>query len=498
MQDDALAGRLAGAIWGHLVGDAMGVPYEFRRPDDIGEIDAIEFGARGSHGQPPGTWSDDGALMLALLDSLLEAGFDPEDQGRRALAWDDDHAYTPDSDGRFDIGNATFAALKALRAGSPAIEAGPSGDRDCGNGSLMRILPLALVERDLPAPRLVERAHLASRVTHGHPRCQVACALYCLVVVGLLRGVGPGASLVEARAGAREIYAADPSLAAHLAALDEIEAWPGRRGGGYVIDSFWSAWDAFAGATDYADTIRRAIAYGNDTDTTAAIAGGLAGAHWGWASIPLPWRRGMRGRDIVTPLVDRLLGPLGVKTSTAKPLRVDGIPLEGTRLEDTGRVGITFLPGKKRDGYTGPHWRDLDLDLARLRDLGVDALFLLVEDVELEWCEVTELPELMAAAGPELLRFPIRDPRLPADPAAFVTAIRGLVERIASGESIAIACRAGIDRSGMAAACLLVEAGLEPEAAIARVQGHRRGSITLGEQQAFVRGWRSPGPEDPE
>jgi ADP-ribosyl-[dinitrogen reductase] hydrolase len=321
MHDDALAGRLAGAIWGHLVGDATGVPYEFRSPDDIGEIGTIEFGATGTHGQAPGTWSDDGALMLALLDSLLEAGFDPEDQGRRALAWGDQDAYTPDGEGPFDIGNTTSVALQALRADSPAIEAGPSGDRDCGNGSLMRILPLALVDRDLPAAAVVERAHLASRVTHGHPRCQVACALYCLIVVGLLRGGEPGAALADARATARQIYEADPALAAHLAALDEIEAWPGRRGGGYVIDAFWSAWDAFAGATDYAGTIRRAIAYGNDTDTTAAIAGGLAGAHWGWASIPLAWRRGMRGRDIVTPLVDRLVATTGARTSSSRGAR---------------------------------------------------------------------------------------------------------------------------------------------------------------------------------
>ena len=91
----SLGDRLAGAVWGHLVGDAQGVPHEFDMVDP--------------HGQPPGTWSDDGALMLALLDSLISVGFDPEDQGRRALAWADAGAYTPDGDGMFDIGGATSA-----------------------------------------------------------------------------------------------------------------------------------------------------------------------------------------------------------------------------------------------------------------------------------------------------------------------------------------------------------------------------------------------------
>ena len=72
-------------------------------------------------------------------------------------------------------------------------------------------------------------------------------------------------------------------------------------------DSFLSAWDAFAGADSYRSTIERAIAYGNDTDTTAAIAGGLAGIYWGVAGIPGEWLVGMRGREVADPLVDRLV-----------------------------------------------------------------------------------------------------------------------------------------------------------------------------------------------
>ncbi len=302
-----IASRLAGAAWGHLVGDAVGVPYEFKTAEEIGGTDAVRFGATGSHGQPAGTWSDDGALMLALLDSLLEAGFDPDDQGRRALAWRREGAYTPDGDGRFDVGGTTASALHALENGTAAIDAGPTGEHACGNGSLMRILPLALWGRELPAAELADRAHLASRVTHGHLRCQVACAVYCLVLGRLVHGEDRDAVLAPALADARAVYVEDGALAGHLAALDELEAWTAREGSGYVLDAFWSAWDAFAGAADYEDTIRRAVAYGRDTDTTAAIAGGLAGAYWGWKGIPAEWRRGMRGQEVATPLVDRLV-----------------------------------------------------------------------------------------------------------------------------------------------------------------------------------------------
>ena len=481
-----LASRLAGAAWGHLVGDAVGVPYEFgpaRHPD------SVVFGATGAHHQPPGTWSDDGALMLALLDSLFEAGFDPEDQGLRSRAWRLEGTYTPDGDGKFDIGRTTSTALSALASGTPAEDAGPSDEGACGNGSLMRILPVALTGRELPLAQLIGRAHLASRVTHGHPRCQVACAVYCVAVAGLLRGKTPAAALAWALAENERLYHEERGYEAHLVALEELRGWTGRSGRGFVVDSFWSAWEAFAHATDYADAIRRAVAYGSDTDTTAAITGGLAGAHWGWEAIPLAWRRGMRGHDVAQPLVDRLVATAGAMTSTLSELRVNELDLRGTSLEGRGRCGITFLPGKKRDGYSGDHWRDLDLDLARLRSLGVAVLFLLVEDDELDSCRVPELPDVMAADGPELVWFPVRDLRTPTDPLAYRAAVVDLIERIRGDQFVAIACRGGIDRSGMTAACLYREIGLDFEEAIRRTQAARKGSITIGEQQAFVRGW---------
>lgn len=105
--------RLEGAIYGHLCGDALGVPYEFR---DSSEIVDVKWRGHGTHDQPAGTWSDDGALMLALLDSLLDKGFDTTDQGRRAVAWMDK--------GRYAVGGSVFDIGSALRAPSmPCVPA---------------------------------------------------------------------------------------------------------------------------------------------------------------------------------------------------------------------------------------------------------------------------------------------------------------------------------------------------------------------------------------
>ena len=296
---DAADEELRAAVYGHLVADAIGVPYEFGH-----HIETVELRGHGTHNQPPGTWSDDGALMLALLDSLLSVGFDPEDQGRRAIAWADEGRYAIDGV-VFDIGNTTSAALARLRAGVPALEAGPTGERDQGNGSLMRILPVALIDVPADDVALVERAHLASRVTHGHPHCEVACAVYVLVARTLLEHPGGDreAALALATDRLRAVYARDAAFASVLGALLAHRSDVRKPGGGWVLDSFWSAWEAFAAADSYRDTIVRAVSYGNDTDTTAAIAGGLAGIHWGLdestRGIPAEWLQALRDNKIV-------------------------------------------------------------------------------------------------------------------------------------------------------------------------------------------------------
>jgi len=489
------ASRLAGAVWGHLVGDAVGVPYEF---GPARAAESVVFGATGGPwNQPAGTWSDDGALMLALIDSLVGGArgtldqpvLDVEDQGRRALGWRRDGAYAP---GRvvFDIGNATRVALDALEAGAPALDAGPTDERACGNGSLMRILPIGLVGPAWSPRERVVAAHAASRVTHGHPRCQVACAVYVLIVAALVGGMEPAAALAWAFAESGRLYEEERGYEEHAAALEELRAYPERTGSGYVLNAFWSAWDAFASADSYADTIRRAVAYGHDTDTTAAIAGGMAGTSFGWEAIPRDWLRGMRGKEIAQPLVDTLVEGAGCRTSTFSPLRLDELPLGGTSVAGSGRVAMTFLPGKKRDGCSGLHWRDLDLDHARLADAGVDALLLLNEDEELVRALVADLPEVFAAGGkPELIRFPIPDPHVPDDLGAYRACVRDVADRVRAGQFVVIACRGGIDRTGMTAACLLREAGLAFGPAIARVQAARPHTITIGAQQAIVRDW---------
>ena len=300
--------RLAGGLMGLLIGDALGVPYEFNPPETIPPLGQIEFtppvGFERAHmGTPPGTWSDDGAQALCLLVSLLDCGrFDAEDFGRRLVRWRDD-GYLAVDERVFDVGIQTQQAISRLHAGTPALAAGSTEEQALGNGSLMRVLPLALWHRGTDA-ELVADARAQSQVTHGHVRAQLCCALYCLWARRILNEVAdPWTAAVYS------LRTLSPSVFPERAELDNHirpDAPPAGYGRGYVVDALHSARLAVARG-DYETAVRAAIALGNDTDTTACLAGGIAGLRDGIEAIPQRWRDGLRGTELYAPLLERLL-----------------------------------------------------------------------------------------------------------------------------------------------------------------------------------------------
>lgn len=302
------AERLEGGLIGLLVGDALGVPYEFRAPERIPAPELIDYDPppgydRAHKGTPPATWSDDGAQALCLLASLLACGrFDAEDFARRLLRWYDEGYLAVD--GRvFDIGVTTSTALANVRAGMPALEAGPTAEHALGNGSLMRSLPLALWHRGGDA-ELAADAAAQSSVTHGHPRARVCCALYCLWARRVLDDVPD--SWADAAAAVRAVYAEGTAERAELELNVRPDDAPHGLGRGYVVDSLRSA-RVVQRAGDYAAVVRAAVALGHDTDTTACVAGGIAGLRAGVGAIPAGWRERLRGRELVAPLLASLL-----------------------------------------------------------------------------------------------------------------------------------------------------------------------------------------------
>ncbi len=254
-------------------------------------------------GVPPGTWSDDGAHALILLDSLLEKnGLDLDHFSSGLRRWLFEGRFAVNNS-VFDIGAQTSTAINRLNQGIAPDKSGPSDESHNGNGSLMRVLPLALWHNGSNT-ELIQLAARQSLVTHGHPRSQVVCAFYCLWAKASIQGVDAPWDLASAQL--REEAPEDLLPKYEIDLVLDRENLINVRGTGYVLDTLWSARVAFESTSNYEQCVKRAIAFGHDTDTTAAVAGGMAGIRYGLAGIPARWLESLRGKPLVTPLVTRL------------------------------------------------------------------------------------------------------------------------------------------------------------------------------------------------
>jgi ADP-ribosyl-[dinitrogen reductase] hydrolase len=300
--------RIRGGVYGLLIGDALGVPYEFHPAAEIPDAGLVEMVPpkgffRAHEGVPPGTWSDDGAQALLLLESLRQ---NPElsltDFAALLVRWYKDGYMTPD--GRvFDIGIQTRRALGRLMEGVAPDKAGPASERENGNGALMRVLPVVFFAK---TPLEVEElAMRQSVVTHGHIRAQLSCALYSLTAFAILQGATAADAVTFAEDHLLERYSMGPHETELKVVLDGRHEVP--EGSGYVVDSLWSGIKCVLSTSDYETCVRKAIQLGEDTDTTACVAGGLAGLLYGEGALPSRWKSMLKGQAIVESLLEGLV-----------------------------------------------------------------------------------------------------------------------------------------------------------------------------------------------
>ena len=310
------------ALLGLAVGDALGVPVEFQ-PRAARVLDPVTgMRAYGTHRQPAGTWSDDSSLTFCLAETLarpkgLTAVPDLADFARRSINWLY-HAYWTATHETFDVGNATRTAIDRLQRGVAPATAGPSSENDNGNGALMRILPLVFHETwraealDLNAAWALTEA--VASVTHGHPRSTLGCFLYLLVARGLLAGLAPAAAyeqmcqLANAWLQNGSIPAVVEDKHYQMVLTGQLAGQPKGQisSSGYVVHTLEAALWCLLTHDSYAATVLAAVNLGDDTDTTGAVAGGLAGLAYGEAGIPAEWLAVLARRADIEELATRL------------------------------------------------------------------------------------------------------------------------------------------------------------------------------------------------
>lgn len=256
--------KFQGALLGLACGDAVGATVEFRPRGTFAPVTDMVGG--GPFGLPPGYWTDDTSMALCLADSLIACrGMDLRDQMERYVSWYRRGVWS--SKGYcFDIGGATREALERYeKTGEP--RAGSRDAHKAGNGSIMRLAPVAMAYAGRPG-ELAVRCEESSWTTHGAEECLRGCRELGVWIGRALRGEMERCELAE--------LAAKPSEAI--------------RGTGYVKESLEAALWSFAGTASFEEAVLRAANLGDDADTTAAICGQIAGAYYGVAGIPVAWR----------------------------------------------------------------------------------------------------------------------------------------------------------------------------------------------------------------
>lgn len=328
------------ALLGVAIGDALGVPVEFESREYLDENPVTDMIGYGTYNKPAGTWSDDTALTLALADSLAQGSLDYYDIMTRFASWLQQGTYTTDGV-VFDVGNATRAAIERSASGTEPLLCGGSSDRDNGNGSLMRILPLFFYLKANYGSALkeesVEIIHDVSALTHAHPRSKVACVIYCAVAEKLCEGFESGDAIASALHHVikhhenEEFYAKELKHFKCVSLLDDsphIEEQTERfaalpraevASSGYVIHTLDAALWCLLNYPSFEEAVLAAVNLGEDTDTTAAVLGGLAGIRSVQANqspkesdavIPKKWIQGLTNLPLFTDISTRFVESL--------------------------------------------------------------------------------------------------------------------------------------------------------------------------------------------
>ncbi|WFB34562.1 ADP-ribosylglycohydrolase family protein [Kiritimatiellota bacterium B12222] len=286
-----LIDRIFGGIFGLLLGDACGVPVEFSPRAERLHDPVTDMRGWGCHAQPPGHWSDDGALALAHIAAFIDTqGWQPEYHIQEFSAWYEKGKHCAGR-GVFDIGESTSRAILRHLSGNPWYACGCRGLFDNGNGSLMRILPVGLWLWQSDIETRAQVLSEASTLTHGHRRSELACIWYGEICAAMLAGKDLQRAHHIAFQNTRRLHIEKEWQ--HLIPISSGACYKKSRNeitsNGYVISCLEAALWCLEQHHTFRDTILEAVNLGGDTDTTAAVCGGLAGLRYGYSGLPKEW-----------------------------------------------------------------------------------------------------------------------------------------------------------------------------------------------------------------
>lgn len=305
--------KIKSGIFGVCIGDALGVPVEFNTRDTLKAFPVQDMREFGSWKQSKGTWSDDSSLTLCIAEELTK-GYDLEKIGQSFVKWVKYGHWT--AHGRlFDIGGTTRHSIARLIKGESAKFSGNIFEEDNGNGSLMRTLPLAFYLKDEEnIEKLYQTVKEVSSITHGHFRSVFACFVYVIFAIELIKGKDKKQACHHTQEvtlqfaeiqgfNPKEIQLFDRVLKNDISEYHEDSI----SSGGYVLHSLEASLWCFLNSENYTEAVLKAVNLGEDTDTTGAITGGIAGIYYGFGSIPKEWVDVLARKEDIEKLCEKFM-----------------------------------------------------------------------------------------------------------------------------------------------------------------------------------------------
>ena len=302
--------KITDSLFGHVLGDALGTPVECLSRDYLQEHKVTEMlgGESSQHKEPIGSWSDDTSMELALIDSIIKTKtIDYDDIMNNFLLWIDEGKYTP-SNHAFGVGKRCLASINNYKSGKNALECGNAEKESMSNGSLMRILPVALYSyaKKLSEEEIIELTNNVSSLTHRQEEVQFACYIYVKYIIDLLNGAKKEQAYDNLRN--RKYTYSNESINLYSRLIkDDIRELKINdiNSSSYIVDTIEASFWCLLNNNNFEDTIITAVNLGQDTDTIAAIAGSMAGIIYGINNMPKRWIDALKKKEYLTSIFNK-------------------------------------------------------------------------------------------------------------------------------------------------------------------------------------------------
>lgn len=305
--------KVKDGVIGFVVGDALGVPVEFITRQELKNNPVTDMREYGTHMQSKGTFSDDSSMTFCTMESIIDKRrIDYIDIMNKFTKWYDKNYWT--AHGRvFDVGNTTSDAIEDWNTvlDITPVECGSGSEYSNGNGSLMRMLPLAYYlhsKKIKTGKRISSQCSNLSSLTHGHKLSKDCCTIYVNIAMRLMDGMNIEQAYDKTKEKFGYLNRILKMNASEFKNLSENEIISS----GYVVNTLKSVLWVLLNSNSYKEAVLKAVNLGGDTDTIGALVGGLAGIQYGFKSIPKEWINCLAKKDNIFDLCNRFEKVLGV------------------------------------------------------------------------------------------------------------------------------------------------------------------------------------------